>query len=423
MAVGIDFLRAVCAEQNVSLLHQVDATYFLDDERPFYQFVRNHYDNYHSLPDARAQAIGRFTFNTPLVNNGQYWFANLVNRTRYNAVRRYYSQFQTAIKTYDWEQLLGITSAIQSSVMAVGASQGYTNMHQQAQAVWEDYQIARRSSDMRGIPTPWATLNQATGGWAGGDLVVIAGRPGMGKSWSLLKCMEAAFTAGKKCGFVSMEMSPIQIARRWIGLRAGINPNLIRQGTMTTYSERRMRDLIARMADEEALHILSGDMSKTTDKVVGMIDQLHPDIMFVDAVYLLSPSGMRLGYVKRWEALTEVIRELKQCTIKNGIPIVITVQLNRNVKTNSRRELDSGDISGSDSIPQDASILLGQRHGPGPFGYRYRYYDFMKNRDGETPDFMTNFVFDPPNFDEVPIPDDDASGEPVEPDASTGYTY
>ena len=47
----------------------------------------------------------------------------------------------------------------------------------------------------------------------------------------------------------------------------------------------------------------------------------------------------------------------------------------------------------------------------------------MKNRDGETPDFMTNFVFDPPNFDEVPIPDDDASGEPVEPDASTGYTY
>lgn len=35
MAVGIDFLRAVCAEQNVSLLHQVDATYFLDDERPF----------------------------------------------------------------------------------------------------------------------------------------------------------------------------------------------------------------------------------------------------------------------------------------------------------------------------------------------------------------------------------------------------
>lgn len=105
MAVGIDFLRAVCAEQNVSLLHQVDATYFLDDERPFYQFVRNHYDNYHSLPDARAQAIGRFTFNTPLVNNGQYWFATLVNRTRYNAVRRYYSQFQTAIKTYDWEQL------------------------------------------------------------------------------------------------------------------------------------------------------------------------------------------------------------------------------------------------------------------------------------------------------------------------------
>ena len=47
MAVGIDFLRAVCAEQNVSLLHQVDATYFLDDEQPFYRFVRKHYDNYH----------------------------------------------------------------------------------------------------------------------------------------------------------------------------------------------------------------------------------------------------------------------------------------------------------------------------------------------------------------------------------------
>jgi replicative DNA helicase len=105
--------------------------------------------------------------------------------------------------------------------------------------------------------------------------------------------------------------------------------------------------------------------------------------------------------VSKWETISAVILELKQMSIRFNRPILITVQFNRNQKSDSRKELDLSDIAGSDSIPQDASIVLGARRGLPPYDSIRRQVVIMKNREGETGEFTTNFTFTPPNLTEI----------------------
>ena len=113
--------------------------------------------------------------------------------------------------------------------------------------------------------------------------------------------------------------------------------------------------------------------------------------------------GRRGGYVSKWEAISEVVRELKSLAINRDIPIVASVQFNRNQKNKGNKELDLGDIAGSDSIPQDASIVLGIQKGNAPFEEVTRVVEVMKNREGMTPKMATAFTFAPVDFSEIPL--------------------
>ena len=81
----------------------------------------------------------------------------------------------------------------------------------------------------------WPTLDAATNGAMGGELVVIAGRPGMGKTYALIEMAHAAWLSGKSILFASMEMGLMQIARRWMGRLLGVNPNFIRAGQVSDW--------------------------------------------------------------------------------------------------------------------------------------------------------------------------------------------
>lgn len=118
-------------------------------------------------------------------------------------------------------------------------------------------------------------------------------------------------------------------------------------------------------------------------------------------------------FISKWEQISTVIKEIKQLAGKLNRPIVLTVQLNRNVRSDSKKEIDASDVAGSDSIPQDASILVGVRKGISPYQHVRRLCDVVKNREGETGTYQINFRFTPMNFDEVPYepPAPDGEGE------------
>ena len=150
------------------------------------------------------------------------------------------------------------------------------------------------------------------------------------------------------------------------------------------------------------MYLESGDATRSVDGIESAIQQFSPEALYVDAAYLLSPAGAKNGYVSRWEQLSEVIRELKALAMQYNIPIFISVQFNRNQKdSGGTAALDLGDIAGTDSIPQDATIVIGLRRALEPYTQTRRRVELMKNREGDPVEFMTHYLFEPVNLGQV----------------------
>lgn len=405
MSAGKNFLRA-CIEQGESRpILRAKESYFTEEELPAYQTVTHHISTYGTLPTLEVMRVAncplpsiRGTAATP-----DYYLDRVRQRYAYTQVNTRHPQLVECMKNQDIEGMVGTLRDMLSNAASSIESERYSTLGEELATVRDRYQQAKLNPGLQGVTFGWNTLDTLTGGAQGGDLIVVAGRPSMGKSWLLLKMAWEAWLSGKIVAFTSMEMSLLQIARRWLGLHMKVNPNFFRDGELSTYSEERMLQLIEDIQEAVQVHLLAGDMSKQVGGVESMIVEFDPDIIFVDSAYLLSPSGAKKGFVSRWESISEVVGELKGLAMQYDKPIVISVQFNRNQRSDSDKELDMGDIAGSDSIPQDASIVLGARKGPSPYQDIQRIIEMMKNREGETTRFATAFGFAPVNFEEVPL--------------------
>jgi replicative DNA helicase len=346
-----------------------------------------------------------------------YYADQLRRRAAYNAINGKHPMLAEALKGRNMEQAVSVLREMLSEAAGKIEASNYSTLSTEAVRVVDDYNYAKQHAGLRGVGLRWDTLNEATNGAMGGDLIVIAGRPGMGKSWAMLELALDAHRNGRSIAFASMEMSLTQIARRWIGGLTGINPNDIRSGNLAHWSEAEMLAKVSELSTSAPVHLFRGDMKKNVAGIAQMMDEFEPDVLYVDAAYLLSPSARKSGSVSRWEAISDVIRELKQLALHKDRPVIVSVQFNRNQKNRSSKKggaevPDLGDIAGSDSIPQDASIVLGLSPWKPPFGETRRMVHVMKNREGEVPTFGINFRFNPVNFDEIII-DEDGDDSPI----------
>jgi replicative DNA helicase len=404
MSAGKRFIRSVIEAETPKVLRRADLSWFTEDEQPVFEMVLKHLSTYGSLPDENAvKAAGHALPQHSTSNSPEYYLDVLKRRFAYSAVNEKHPQLVECMKNKDFDGLLATLRQMTLTASSVLESESYVSLSEEMVKVTEEYYEAKFNPGLRGVPFGWDTLDKATSGAQGGDLIVVAGRPSLGKSWMLLQMGRSAHKAGKSVCFTSMEMSLRQIARRWLAMEMKVNPNFIKEGELSTASEGRMMDMVEQMAGASPVYLLAGDMSKKVSGVENMVAEFNPDIIIIDAAYLLSPSGAKKGYISRWEAITEVIRELKALALRVDKPIIISVQFNRNQKSDSKKGADLSDIAGADSIPQDASIVLGLRKGPAPNQNTQRIIDTMKNREGDTPTFATSFSFSPLDFSEVPM--------------------
>lgn len=406
MSAGKKFIRAVIEQGDPKALRAAKADWFTEDEEKQYTVTLEHLTYYGLLPTSEVL----LTEGVPLVEgssdaSADYYLGLLRKRYAYNAVNTRHPKLIECMKHKDFDGLIDTLREMTLEAASVLDHDKYVKLSDELEAVVQEYKEAKFNPDMSGIPFGWPTLDLATSGAQGGDLIVVAGRPSLGKSWMLLNMARSAWLSGKKVCFTSMEMSLRQIARRWLGLHMRVNPNYIKEGELSTMGEERMMAAVDEISEAVPVHLLAGDMSKSVSGIENMAMEYDPDIIFVDSAYLMTPSGAKRGYIARWEVISEVVRQLKSLALRLDKPIVISVQFNRNQKNSSSGEQDLGDIAGSDSIPQDASIVLGLQKGPAPNQDLQRIISCMKNREGDTPQFATSFTFEPVLFKEVPLLD------------------
>lgn len=219
-------------------------------------------------------------------------------------------------------------------------------------------------------------------------------------SWIMLFIAYMAWSNGASVGILSMEMTKKQIVRRFVSLITRANPNLIRQGTLSTWAEELMRGTVRGLRRRPPVYVNSTDMKhKSTLLVEKLFGDHCPDIVLVDSAYRLQPQDAR-GNMSGWERQSQMVGELKQFAIHYDRPVVAVNQYNRSVKSKGGKA-ELGSAAGTDSWEQDSSMFLGIRFGPAPFEESSRILDLTKDREGPLGSFRINFGFDPVDFSEI----------------------
>lgn len=409
MSHGKKFIQSAILNGQPASLRQVSQALFLETELPLWQFVQNHYASHASLPDLAVLSEAGFHFTGAEPEQPvSYYLERLRSRFIFNTVADRMQTLTGAMEAQDTGSVVEILRDTLASVGTAASGHTATLMGDEMDRVLEDYLIAKTTTGLRGMTLGWDTLDIETLGAMAGDLIVIAGRPGLGKTNALLHMARASWKANHRTLFMSMEMGKLQIARRFLGMESGINPNLIRAGELSQWGEQIMYDGVNQIKNALGkVYLEAGDFHRSVGGIEAMILQFNPEAVYVDAAYLLSPEGITKGYVSRWESISETVRQLKELALRYNIPVFISVQFNRNQRGKSTSEPDLADIAGADSIPQDASIVLGIQKAPAPFSEVRRMMVMMKNREGDLGKLLYNYRFNPVNFEEIPFIEDE----------------
>ena len=219
-------------------------------------------------------------------------------------------------------------------------------------------ELSSKKDSVTGIPTGFIDFDRLTAGLQPSDLIIIAGRPVMGKtSFTLNIAQHAATRAGVPVGFFSLEMSKEQLALRMLCAEARINSQKIRSGFLSERDWLRLTDAAATLSeapifidDTPALSVL-----EIRAKARRLKSEHNIGLIIVDYLQLMKGKG-RVDTRER--EISEISRSLKALAKELNIPVVAVSQLNRRVEERENKRPRLADLRESGAIEQDADLIV-----------------------------------------------------------------
>jgi replicative DNA helicase len=249
---------------------------------------------------------------------------------------------------------------------------------------------------LSGFTTGLESLNSKIGGLHKSDLIIVAGRPGMGKSSlgtniafaaaqrfirDVEDGIEPEKSAGAPVALFSLEMSADQLATRILAEQSGISSENLRMGKI---SQQEFRQLARAAAELQSLPLYIDDTPGLTiaalrTRARRLKRQKGIGAIVVDYLQLLQGSGRGSSADNRVQEISEISRGMKQLAKELNVPVIALSQLSRAVEQREDKRPQLSDLRESGSIEQDADIVL--------FIYREDYYLAAKQPAEDHPDF------------------------------------
>lgn len=271
---------------------------------------------------------------------------------------------------------------------------------------------AANKGGLTGIPTGYTKLDDYTAGWQKSDLVIIAGRPAMGKtSFALSLARNIAVDYNKPIAFFSLEMNNVQLVNRLISNVCEIEGKKILNGQLDDEEWSRLDKNVRKLQTAPIYIDDTPGMSifELRTKARRLVREKGVEIIMIDYLQLMNANGARFG--SRQEEVSTISRSLKGLAKELDIPVLALSQLNRTVEgregpDGKRPQLS--DLRESGAIEQDADMVL--------FVHRPEYYRIFednnhndlrgkaqiiiaKHRKGGTGDVLLNFRGEFTRFD------------------------
>jgi len=260
------------------------------------------------------------------------------------------------------EPTAAIIEALQLELLKLGSAGRARGWRTAADLVAEAYTeieaIAQRKTDVLGISTGFRDIDRLTQGLKRGELIVVAGRPGHGKtSWAANTIANAILRHGSRVGMFTIEMSATEIIKRLLYSEARVDSYRVGGGYL-------------KAEDWSRLSVAAGDIGQThlwVDDIAGVtIASVRAqaqrlaiehglDMIVIDYLQLMTGSGRR-GESRERE-IADISRGLKLLAKDLRIPVVLVSQLNRQVEIHNRKPMLS-DLRESGAIEQDADVVL-----------------------------------------------------------------
>jgi replicative DNA helicase len=216
-------------------------------------------------------------------------------------------------------------------------------------------------SDVTGVPTGFTDLDSMTSGMQGGDLIIVAGRPSMGKTaFSLNMAENVALDTGLPVAVFSMEMASTQLAMRMIGSVGRLDQHRMRTGKLEDEDWEKLTTALGRLNEapifiDEGAGLSSFDVRARARRLHRQTGKLG--LIVVDYLQLMAAPAGRQGENRATE-IAEISRSLKAVAQELDCPVVAVSQLNRSVEQRPDKRPVMSDLRESGAIEQDADVIL-----------------------------------------------------------------
>ena len=232
---------------------------------------------------------------------------------------------------------------------------------------------------LTGVGSGFTELDRLTAGWQKSDLIILAARPGMGKTaFTLALARNASVDLEKPVAFFSLEMSSNQLVSRLISMETEIDSEKLRKGTLL---EREWKHLTKNIDNLQSAPLYVDDtpaigVFELRAKCRRLKAKHDVSMIVIDYLQLMTGSNDGKGSGNREQEISYISRSLKGIAKELNVPVIALSQLSRAVETRggSKRPMLS-DLRESGAIEQDADMVI--------FLYRPDYYNITEDEEGQ----------------------------------------
>ena len=280
------------------------------------------------------------------------------------SIRRRMINAANDIAKIAYQEDLGVDTAMDEAEKAVfGVSERRLNTSlQPIQEVLSDYyeridRLSHRDEEILGVPTGFIDLDRLLSGLQSSDLLIIAGRPGQGKTAFMMSAAKNAAQRNKHVAIFSLEMSNDQLVQRLIAQETGIDSQRLRTGKLEDHEWPLFAQAIEVLGDTRIF--LDDTPAITPLQLRTKCRRLHMefklDLIVIDYIQLMS-SGLRSE--NRVQEVSYISRHLKILAKELNVPVLAAAQLSRAIEQRADKRPVLSDLRESGSLEQDSDIVM-----------------------------------------------------------------
>jgi replicative DNA helicase len=384
-----------------------DPEHLFDDGKTVFQFIRVHYGKYGKIPDVPTVETDT-KIDIPDLSDIPEPINYYIDRVKQRALDKLTAE-QTkkqleALDNNDANKAVEEAQQLLSQVSKQNLAGEIIDdwIEGVDERILEYDELKKAPQGVTGVPTPWQGINDLTQGMNPGDFWIIVGRPGTGKTWHLTKMGIHAWVSKFKPLIISMEMTRQRMKRRMDAVYARVAYYDFKRGKLGMHIEDQYKEAMQGLKDQHSLNIVSRKRVKTTADVSILIEQVQPDVVFIDGMYKLRPAGGTRNRA-HWEQMMETVDEIQELAQEKEIPILGTTQFSRSQIKKGKGTAKAGleDVAFADAIAMNADVILALLSTTELKANDEIILQLLKNREDDTKAYTSKFDLNAMDFDQT----------------------